>query len=334
MSGRGISNSILTEGCSLTSTILAQQSSPKKMNTPPSKVPFQNSEDQIREDVQKALNEGLCPCIIKKPSGNKVCFRKPKDGGRCGFHRVTCHKPEPSESKLSEEPAANKPVVTENELEQEVKKAIDENRCPCIVFTRKREKKVCGNKAKANGKCGIHQTKCNPPDVIPKKRKIVIPETPEPQIVEVKVEEVSNKTCPCILTSRKKAGEPLRICGKKVKENGRCGIHQKKCELPPKPAVPEVPSEEPLQENELAEELDALLEEIPVEVKEVKQTEPLKDILAASASFPETKQEWNILRIADEGEIVEQVKKLKTKPMYDLNKYQEVDELIEACLSI
>ncbi|MEI8339708.1 MAG: hypothetical protein WCF94_03515, partial [bacterium] len=58
-------------------------------------------DEELRADVTKAISEGLCHCIIKKGSTQKVCFRKIKEGGRCGFHKTTCNElPEP---KVEEE---------------------------------------------------------------------------------------------------------------------------------------------------------------------------------------------------------------------------------------
>ncbi len=139
--------------------------------------------------------------------------------------------------------------------------------CPCIVTTKTKEKRVCGNKAKYNGYCGIHRVKCNLPATstnsqvqpagisqhindddddmndtfIPTASSKIVSQVSQQsprkvvkRVVEVKeVEEIKSEgTCPCIIVSRQKNGGSSRICGKKVKANGRCGIHQKTCILP------------------------------------------------------------------------------------------------------
>ena len=55
-------------------------------------------------------------------------------------------------------------------------------------------------------------------------KEIKIQRRPRVPVVE------SLEKCPCIIKGKK--GEPDRICGRPVKTNERCGLHQKKCVLP------------------------------------------------------------------------------------------------------
>ena len=144
--------------------------------------------------------------------------------------------------------------------------------CPCIVITKNKEKRICGNKAKYNGYCGIHKVKCNLPSnvpvppkppsparlppKVPSPKPARLPEEPQlvKRIVEAEIVEVKEESrCPCMIMS-KKVGEPARICGRKIKAHGRCGIHQRTCHLPevvaPAPLVPSV-----VEEKEKIEEL-------------------------------------------------------------------------------
>lgn len=99
--------------------------------------------------------------------------------------------------------------------------------CPCIIQSKKGSQggKVCGRKIKANGRCGIHQKTCVLPEAAgaPESK-----ETPEAEPVEEVVEIRPQGTCPCIIQT-KKAGQAGKVCGRKIKANGRCGIHQKTC---------------------------------------------------------------------------------------------------------
>ena len=231
------------------------------------------AEIKIEQDIQLALEQNKCPCIVKKGIDQRVCFRKVKENGRCGFHKTTC-----------------------NTLEQD--------KCPCIVVTKTKERRICGNKIKANGRCGIHQKTCRLPGE-EGRRKVVVPESPEEEkITDIKIVEPPAPApgkCPCILTSKKNPGKAPRICGNKIKANGRCGIHQKKCELP---VIPE-----------------AVIEE----EKEVDIFEDIESV---------TPRSWNTLPIAGEKQVLEYLGNLKDRPAFDLSKYKEIDDLISACLSL
>lgn len=112
----------------------------------------------------------------------------------------------------------------------------DINKCPCIIVSKGGEKKVCGRPAKNNGRCGIHRTKCTGVD-IEVKDEIKRPERPAAVFAE------HSTTCPCIIVSRK-VGEQQRVCGRKIKENGRCGIHKTTCMLPGQQESKQVEQEE------------------------------------------------------------------------------------------
>jgi hypothetical protein len=121
---------------------------------------------------------------------------------------------------------------------------VTEERCVCIVTTKNKEKKICGNKAKYDGRCGIHRNKCIVPVVVEEEKKAA-PDVPVPQkrIVDAEITEVKEEgKCPCIIVSRKIGVQP-KVCGRKIKENGKCGIHQRTCNLP------ETVSEAPAQEG-------------------------------------------------------------------------------------
>ena len=188
--------------------------------------------------MSATLEPNRCPCIVKKKDGSDaVCGRPVKANGKCGIHKNTCRSPRKSPKKpvLEPEPAPELEEVQEPALAVQepapTPKLIPQvqpapGTCPCVVVTRKGERKICGRPIKGDGVCGIHGKKCNMPD---QQKEEEVEQARKP-IVAAEFEEskVFEEKCPCIVKARKK-GEEDRMCGNKVKENGRCGIHRNTC---------------------------------------------------------------------------------------------------------
>jgi hypothetical protein len=134
------------------------------------------------------------------------------------------------------------------------------NRCKCIIITKTKEKKECGRPIKEFRVCGIHKRKCllsdgiltypnqeiedveekNLPEVdvlIEQKEVSIDTELQAPALEQSFVEAPApiqdvdvDATCPCIIKS-KSTGIPNKRCGRKIKQNGRCGIHQNTCNM-------------------------------------------------------------------------------------------------------
>lgn len=244
-----IRKSVLTKKCDISGELLPISSKPMA--------------EEVKISGALYIKE-KCPCIVKHKDGTEdVCGRAPKENGRCGLHRKTCRLPEeqkaPLPIKLPEEKAPSPAKPAENQraslpgrvpspakqaekqrapspakLPEEQKAPLPakekrapsstKEKCPCIVVTRQGEKRVCGNAVKKNGVCGIHAKKCNLPEGAPIARPSL-----QPTIIEFEEKKVEEEgRCECIIRARKK-GEKDRVCGRPIKKNGRCNIHQKTC---------------------------------------------------------------------------------------------------------
>jgi hypothetical protein len=319
---RIIHKSILNEECSIAAA--EPVSSPLKNITFKTPVKVDDKETTLEKDFRKAAEEGLCPCVIRKGTVSKICQRPVKANGRCGFHKTTCNLPE----QKQELPRKR------NSLEEEVEFAITNNLCSCITRARSGERKVCGNKVKLNGKCGIHQKKCITADEIAKRKPVNIAdeesdddeEIPSPKLKVIELSKaVESGTCPCILTSKIKAGEDIKICGKKIKANGKCGIHQKRCELP------EILTEVKVSEPEtILDDLDDFEDEVQISQEDLHKSKI--DVSPEVAVRPRT--EWNFVPVADIEDVLNYMKNLEQKPSFNILDLSAIDEQISKCLSV
>lgn len=108
--------------------------------------------------------------------------------------------------------------------------ALDPTKCPCVVINRvTKERTICGRKVKADGRCGLHQGKCIQNEVANDKVSRAEIEERDRQEIIVEVEEKTDR-CPCLIKSGKH-GQEGKLCGRKIKANGRCGIHKNACGL-------------------------------------------------------------------------------------------------------
>jgi hypothetical protein len=180
-----------------------------------------------------------------------------------------------------------------------------------MVTTRNKVVRPCGNKIKLNGRCLVHKNKCVT-GTRPRRAVQVSPEgAPIEPVARVEVEEIKQvEKCPCIVTTKKGL---KKVCGNKAKENGKCGIHQKKCNLPE-----ELP--EAKVEDDFEDVVGDLLEEIPI------LPSPVPEATGVS--------EWNTISAASEEEALRYLETVKDRPEYNISRYEEVDALIAECLTL
>ena len=253
--------------------------------------------------------------------------------------------------------------------------------CPCIISSGKNKGKVCGRKIKEDGKCGFHQSTCVRPQAPPQEPPVreaprVLPQEPPtreaPQVLpqepptreaprvlpspplpkpqpqeprvhrrqeEVKVEIVESDTrCPCII---KKKGQPDKVCGRKIKQGGRCGVHyQKKCNLPP---VVEVVQEAPQPKEKspaLDQDLQQLAEDIEADMEEqVNVVEIRRDLDKATSAIPATRpiipvieEEGWVIKEQTQKQLLEHITKLTSKSV-NLTELSRIEEQIIQCLT-
>lgn len=341
---RTIHRSILNEECSIFPVPEQKVEAPEPKQTVQPKGPvFKTPEkkavkngDLIR-DAKIALEKSLCPCIIKKGLEQKICLRKVKANGRCGFHKTTCNR---LEETL--EPVQQAAALSEGEqLIVRAEMATKQGLCSCVVLARSGERRVCGNKIKNNGRCGIHQTKCLQAEELAKRKPVAVADeesdnddeepAPAPKIKvieDIKVAEIQkDEKCPCILTSKMKAGEDIKICGKKIKANGRCGIHQRKCMLPEPPAEAKVPERDDI----LADFED---DNSPKRQDLENVMENTTEIVIPSVAENILDSEWNVKPIAGIEAVLNYLTDLEQKPKFNLLDLKGIDAQIEKCLSV
>jgi hypothetical protein len=360
-------------------------------------------QEKVSEPVKQPIEEKpRCPCTVvdSKTREKKICGAPVKQNGVCGRHKNKCNLPVPP---LAPEPERKKPASPKPKpvFELERKKPASPNlseaekkmfrdseeaklngRCPCIVTKKNGEKTICGNKAKFDGHCGIHKKKCNLPDAVelspaeeekeitPDEPSVIPVQLPQKREIIAEVSEIKKVgTCPCILTSKRKPGEPAQVCGRKIKADGRCGIHQKKCELPEEapivPLIKEPIEEEPNVElDELAAQIEEELEEEPnVELDELaaqieeglegeeelaaqieeglEGEEELAAQIEEELNEPEEVElkaeldaEWPIINVASMEDVIQYVRQLDRKPRYDVFGLAAIDAKIQECLNL
>ncbi len=300
-----ISQSVLTKKCSIQGELVPFE--PEKKIPEPEPEPESDSEPELEPEAPEAEPElepeapmilpvpvsipnQKCPCIIK--ATKQPCGRPIKEFGVCGIHKNKCVEADgnvllPNKPRVQAVPVPIPVPVVD----------VQNATCPCVIVTRQGEKKICGRPIKEFGVCGLHKNKCVGPDgvivkpagaeaikSIPRRRRVPAaiveeaepepPELPEP-IVEVQPKIIQPiGTCPCIIKGKK--GQQDRICGAKIKNDGKCGRHQRTCHMPvpaPEPTPVLVPLPAPASPDvmeDLAQELEDefdIEEDDPVEIE-------------------------------------------------------------------
>ena len=242
--------------------------------------------------------------------------------------------------------------------------------CSCIIVGKDKSERLCGRPVKENGVCGLHKKKCvregeeepspKPREPSPKqrepspKRREPSPKrrepSPKPREPSPKRREPSKKVidkppkgkkCICIIRSKKK-GEPDKVCGRPIKENGRCGIHQKTCntiavpstcpciviktnkvcgrkvkangkchfhqktcKIPEEKKVALVETKEEKELDELADALEDVFEDEPIpEVKEIEEPIQEREYIRQAENVLDLKEVYNYLvTVPDKEEV-------------------------------
>ena len=139
----------------------------------------------------------FCKCLIQSGARKgELCGRAVAQGSeRCNLHKTTC-------------------ILPEQQVEQPP--IPQESKCMCIIQSGKQKGAICGRPVKQNGRCNVHKTTC----VVGEEQLSEPPIRPPPIPQESK--------CMCIIQSGKQKGA---ICGRPVKQNGRCNVHKTTCVL-------------------------------------------------------------------------------------------------------
>lgn len=192
----------------------------------------QMTQDQQAPQVEKVNEKPQSP---ERPKKIKIRPLTPSSDSESSPSPVA-RPPPPSKIKI-------RPLTPSSDSESSSSQVIPAgNFCMCFV---KSKNGPCGRPIKEDGRCGLHK--------LPKKCEII-----EQKKEAKRPREKINEKCPCQTTSR--TGEK-KICGRKIKENGVCGIHSKKCNIP-----------------EIKKRLSPEIQEIPLVGKFEIKEEPIQDI--------------------------------------------------------
>lgn len=247
---------------------------------------------EIEQDINK---DDKCPCIIQSGiNKGKKCGNPIKENGKCARHQKTCIGEE-GQQILEEKEEIKEIALNEFDVQQDKK-------CPCIIQSGPLKGRICGKPIKEAGKCMKHQRKCESKKGSPVK---IIQET-----IEIKIDE----ECPCIIKNGPKRGQ---LCGKPIKENGKCRYHQNTCERP----------EETVQTIQTVQPVPIVEQVIQEQILEPIQEPQQDDIEEPDEPAPE--DVWQVVNVSEE-ELHSILDNIQIRNI-DMEQLERVNEAVLSC---